>query len=97
MVDKRQEQNLFGVIIIFVAGYMFINRTADALTSGILLIFGFGVSKDARNLGIFVIKYLFSKLTKKPSPTYDFSNAEIKQSSRRDSVVNYGTMHVHNR
>lgn len=90
--EKRQSQNIFGVIIIFVGIYMFFKQNADLLTLGITLIIGFGVSQDIRNVTLFGIKYVLAKVLKKSIPKYDFSHAKIKQKSKRDSVVNYGTI-----
>ncbi len=90
--EKRQSQNIFGAIIIFAGGYIFFKQNVDLLTLGILLIMGFGVSQDIRNVTLFGIKYVLAKVLKKPVPKYDFSHAKIIQKSKRDSVVNYGTM-----
>lgn len=93
--EKRTEQNIFGMLLIFTGAYMFFKGNADVLTFGILLILGFGASKDSRNFVIFLLKYLFAKLSNKSTPAYDFSRAEIKQKSGRDSIINYGTINMH--
>lgn len=90
--QARLSQNIGGAIFIFVAVYYFFSGNADTLTSGVLLIIGFGVSKDIRMLAWFLIKWVLAKTASKKAPTYDFSKANIVQHSGRDSVVNYGAI-----
>jgi hypothetical protein len=90
-INSRQEQNITGVIFIFIGIYLFF-QNYDFLSLGITWILGFGISQDVRNFIIFIFKYLFAKLSKKQTPTYDFSKAKIKQNSGRDSIINYGTI-----
>lgn len=90
--EYRAQQNIGGVLFIFFSIYMFFKGQADGLTSGALLIIGFGISRDIRSFVIFILKWLWAKITKKQIPTYDFSHARTNQTSGRDSIVNYGTV-----
>ena len=51
--QARQVQNIAGAIFLFVGIYYFIKGNFDLFNSAILIIIGFGVSKDARSLVIF--------------------------------------------
>jgi len=90
--EERISQDVGGAIFIFVGAYMFFKGQADGLTFGILLIMGFGISQDIRNFTIFLLKYAIAKFSGKKTPSYDFSQAHIVQKSKRDSIVNYGTI-----
>ncbi len=90
--EKRITQDIGGAIFIFYGLYSFFKGQTDGLTFGVLLIIGFGVSQDIRNISLFFLRYLFAKITKSRTPTYDLSKGKITQISGRDSIVNYGTI-----
>ncbi|MEK6914978.1 MAG: hypothetical protein AABW89_00355 [Nanoarchaeota archaeon] len=93
--EKRMTQNVGGAIFIFAGIYLFIKGQMDGLSLGVLLIMGFGISQDARNIGLFALKYIFAKVTRSQVPTYDLSKGKITQTSGRDSIVNHGTIIYH--
>lgn len=94
---KRIGQDIGGAIFIFAGIYFFLKGQMDGLTLGVLLIMGVGISKDIRNVLIFSLKWGVAKALKRPAPSYDLSKAQIIQNSGRDSLVNYDTVHIHNK
>ncbi len=88
-IEKRQNQNIFGILLLFVGIYFFIQGSADFLTAGILCIIGLGVSKDTRSFVLFGLKYIWAKITRQPSPQYDFSHARIVRSNVNIRTINY--------
>ncbi len=94
--QARQVQNIAGAIFIFVGIYYFAKVNFDLFNSVILIIIGFGLSKDARNLVLFGLKWVFAKILKKPTPTYDFSHAKIEQHGKHNIINNGGTVNLKN-
>lgn len=92
--DSRKAQNIFAVLLIFLGVLYLINGTFDFESSGILIILGLGVSKDTRNIFLFCLKWLFAKILKKPTPTYDFSHAKIEQHGKTNIINNGGTINI---